>query len=65
MKLDSVGAGAGSPASAAGRTLEAWGARGELGLPQLRAVIDSLQRERQAQDPFLNWIAERKTTENH
>ena len=34
-------------------------------LRELRAVIDSLQRERESPDPYLNWIAERKTAENH
>jgi len=34
-------------------------------LRELRAVIDSLHRERESKDPFLNWIAERKASENH
>ena len=34
-------------------------------LRELRAVIDSLHRERESKDPFLNWIADRKAAENH
>lgn len=34
-------------------------------LRELRAVIDSMHRERESKDPFLNWIAERNTSENH
>jgi hypothetical protein len=34
-------------------------------LRELRAVIDSMHRERESKDPFLNWIAERKISENH
>jgi hypothetical protein len=34
-------------------------------LRELRAVIDLLHRERESQEPFLNWIAERKASENH
>lgn len=34
-------------------------------LRELRAVIDSLQREREPRDPLLTWIVERDTTGNH
>lgn len=34
-------------------------------LLELRAVIDSLRREREFLDPLLTWIVERETTENH
>ena len=34
-------------------------------LRELRAVIDSLHRERDSHDPYLTWIAERKATESH
>jgi len=34
-------------------------------LRELRAIIDSMHRERESKDPFLNWIAERKPSENH
>jgi hypothetical protein len=34
-------------------------------LRELRAVIDTLRCEREAQDPLLNWIIERERVENH
>jgi hypothetical protein len=34
-------------------------------LRELRAVIDSLHREREHRDPLLTWIVERETRENH
>jgi hypothetical protein len=34
-------------------------------LRELRAVIDSLQQEREPFDPLLNWIVERDAAENH
>lgn len=34
-------------------------------LLELRAVIDSLRREREFLDPLLTWIVKRETTENH
>jgi hypothetical protein len=34
-------------------------------LRELRAVIDSLQREHEPHDPLLSWIVERDTTESH
>jgi len=34
-------------------------------LRELRAVIDAMHRERESKDPFLNWIVERKPSENH
>ena len=34
-------------------------------LRELRAVIDSLQQERDPFDPLLTWIVERNSAENH
>ena len=34
-------------------------------LRELRAVIDTLHREREAQDPLLAWIVQRDAAENH
>jgi hypothetical protein len=34
-------------------------------LRELRAVIETLHREREARDPLLSWIIERERFENH
>jgi hypothetical protein len=34
-------------------------------LLELRAVIDCLRRERESDDPLLDWVVARETTENH
>jgi hypothetical protein len=34
-------------------------------LRELRAVIDTLHREREARDPLLSWVIERERVENH
>jgi hypothetical protein len=34
-------------------------------LRELRAVIDSLHRERESHDPYLPWLAPREAAENH
>jgi hypothetical protein len=34
-------------------------------LRELRAVIDTLRRDSEPQDPLLTWIVERDSTEDH